>query len=247
MPPFKTNSKMAFESRIRKIAHDHGNKIRKMAFEKRIRTTAPQDDGEEVHKMYMMNKIERNINNQMETIEDLKFLRNSFSKKSRKHGNFWGRNYDLRKNLLATISAYKIHQILEERLMQQQEQHAHFLQIQYGFYNPQNDVQYGDLQQQQEISQSQNVNVSIQELIENLSQLNQSGFQQQQSIQSEPQENEDVSIQALVENLTQLNPPTAEPQHQNETINDASFDEQIQNSSVIDEDLRNLLRSFDKV
>ena len=244
MPPFKTNSKMAFESRIRKIAHEHGNKIRKMAFEKRIRTTA-QDDGEEVQKMYMMKKIERNINNKMETIEDLKFLRNSFSKKSRKHENFWGKNYDLRKNLLASISAYKIHRILEERLMHQQEQHAHFLQIQYGFYNPQND-QYGDLQQQQ-ISQ-QNVHVSIQELIENLSQLNQSGFQQQQSIQSEPQQNEDGSMQALVENLTQLNPPTAEPQQQNETIiNDASFDEQIQNSSVIDEDLRNLLRSFDKV
>ena len=147
--------------------------------------------------------------------------------------------------MLASISAYKIHRILEERLMHQQEQHAHFLQIQYGFYNPQND-QYGDLQQQQ-ISQQNNVHVSIQELIENLSQLNQSGFQQQQIIQSEPQQNEDGSIQALVENLTQLNPPTEEPQQQNETINDASFDEQIQNSSVIDEDLRNLLRSFDKV
>ena len=82
----------------------------------------------------MYKKVENNINNRMETVEDLQFLRNSFSEKSHKHGNFWGKNFNLHKHLTTSISAYKIHQNLEEKLKEEREKHALFCSIQYGLF-----------------------------------------------------------------------------------------------------------------
>ena len=87
----KTDAKNAHASRMRKIA----------------RTTA-------IRKRYQ--KIENNINNQMETMEDLKFLRNSFSAKSEKHGDFWGKHFNLRKHIVMNLSANKMQQNLDSSL-----------------------------------------------------------------------------------------------------------------------------------
>ena len=88
----KTDAKTAHAARMRKIAHK--NAIRNM-----------------------YKKVEYNINNQMETIEDLQFLQNSFTAKSKifskKH------NFNLRKHLATSISAYKMHENIEERLRQE--------------------------------------------------------------------------------------------------------------------------------
>ena len=79
-------------------------------------------------------KVEHNINNKIETVEDLQFLRNSFYEKSHKHGNFWGKNFNLRKHLTTSISANKIHQNLEEKLREEQEKHSLFCSSQYGLF-----------------------------------------------------------------------------------------------------------------
>ena len=65
----------------------------------------------------MYKKLEFNINNRMETIEDLQFLQNSFTAKSKifskKH------NFNLRKYLATSISANKMSENIA-RLRQEQ-------------------------------------------------------------------------------------------------------------------------------
>ena len=171
----KTDAKNAHATRMRKIA----------------RATA-------IRKRYK--KIEYNINNQMETMDDLKFLRNSFSAKSEKHGDFWGRHFNLRKHLAMSLSANKMQQNLDASLSEEHDE------------------------------------------IALLSSINPYGSFMIQSNQSDPQQNESTngdSILDLIQNYIDLN-----QLNQSEPKQMERFQEQIQNSSDIDNDLQNLFSSI---